>query len=179
MKNNKNNNKNNNTAKSGTVGKRGRGSVEKASSFGHRRGPLVVEAGRRAVEVQGRADTRVEGGDRGAGDILGTAYEVGIRENFCKIFTKQFSEIFIKNVKDEIVLNIGYRSIDFCDPLPGRADSRSEANATVQEPPTAEFFIEKFTKKFIKKFSVKLSEQFVKKFIKKYSSIKKRGSGSA
>jgi len=199
MKNNKNNNKNNNTAKSGTVGKRGRGSVEKASSFGHQRGPLVVEAGRRAVEVQGRADTRVEGGDRGAGDILGTAYEVGIRENFCKIFTKQFSEIFIKNVKDEIVLtldctaarssagdrppleavNIGYRSIDFCDPLPGRADSRSEANATVQEPPTADFFIEKFTKKFIKKFSVKLSEQFVKKFIKKYSSIKKRGSGSA
>jgi len=212
MKNNKNNNKNNNTAKSGTVGKRGRGSVEKASSFGHRRGPLVVEAGRRAVEVQGRADTRVEGGDRGlcetgppvtlgdrgaaaasggetvvpqrgtrsgAGDILGTAYEVGIRENFCKIFTKQFSEIFIKNVKDEIVLNIGYRSIDFCDPLPGRAVSRSEANATVQEPPTADSFIEKFTKKFIKKFSVKLSEQFVKKFIKKYSSIRKRGLGSA
>ena len=88
-------------------------------------------------------------------------------ENFCKIFTKQFSEIFTKNVKDEIVLN--FSSITAVEQPPS-------SNCTIREPKkvdAATCFIEKFTKKFIKKFSVKLSKQFVKKFIKKYSSIRK------
>ena len=120
--------------------------------------------------LHGRADTRTEGGDREAaaskgGDILG-AYK-HIHENFCKIFTKQFSEIFTKNVKDEIVLN--FSSITAVEQPPS-------SNCTIREPKkvdAATCFIEKFTKKFIKKFSVKLSKQFVKKFIKKYSSIRK------
>ena len=167
MKNNKKNNKNISFRKRG----RGKAALEEgdciSAAVGDReaaapKGGYLKEAA--SVGRDCRAgDHRETASFRG--DILG-AYK-HIHENFCKIFTKQFSEIFTKNVKDEIVLN--FSSITAVEQPPS-------SNCTIRAPKNvdaATCFIEKFTKKFIKKFSVKLSKQFVKKFIKKYSSIRK------